>query len=273
MKAALAFCSASVVLAIGTSACGPEAVDFPTPPLAEETMAMVQAYDMPTGTLDTARVTQVAEEVRARIDELDIDWLPEVMSRVLVRLQERFDAGGLPDDPEAPPDSDRGDITAVVEVLRVCPGWIDPPPDTPDELENGSIRLTALVDHTRIERLLWGTATDCRWRLDLTDGMALSRAVDPTINAILDGTLILYLYGALPREGGNAAFFMRFTGELGREEMVRQLSFDFRVLRGQIEVRHPVEDGDVIVGFGLGTFSLRGKNASYTCDLATLSCN
>lgn len=232
---------------------------------------MVQAYEMPTGTLDTARVNQIAEDVRARIDELEMDWLPAVMSRVLVRLQERFEAGGLPDDPEAPPDSDRGNVKAVVDLLRVCPGWLDPP-SSPDAAENGSVQVTALVENTRIERLLWGTATDCRWRLSLTDGMALSRAVDPTINAIFDGTLILYLYGPLPREGGEAAFFMRFTGELGREERVRQLSFDFRVLEGQIEVRHPVEDGDIIVKLGLGTFTLRGANASYACDLATLSC-
>jgi hypothetical protein len=205
------------------------------------------------------------------MDALDIDWLPELMLRVFVRMRERTEAGGLPDDPAAPRESDRAIIRAVIDVRRVCPGWSDPP-SAPNDVENGSVQLTALVENTRLEPFIWGTAVGCRWRLNLTDGMALSRAVDPIVNASLDGTMILYLYGPLPRAGGDAAFFMRFTGELGREELVQPLSFDFRVLEGQIEVRHPVDDGDIIVSFGLGTFSLRGGNATFSCDLATLSC-
>lgn len=256
--------------AIGAFACGPD-VDYPTPPLAEETKAIVATYDQPTGTLDVARLDQIAEDVRVRVDELGVDWLPELMSDVLVRLRERFNAGGLPEDPSAPPDSDRAEIKAVVELSRVCSGWSDPP-EAPNATVNGSIEMTAIVEKTQLEREIWGTATDCRQRLTRSGTVIPSGGLDLAVNGQLDGTWILYLGGPLPTQGRDAEFFMSFAGELGLEGRLRPLTFDFRVIDGQVQFRHPVDDGDIIVSVGLGSFSLAGQNATYQCDLAKLYC-
>jgi hypothetical protein len=256
--------------AISALACGPD-VDYPTPPLAEETKAIVATYDMPTGTLDVARLDQIAEDVKVRVDELGVDWLPELMSDVLVRLRERFNAGGLPEDPSTFPGSDRAEIKAVVELSRVCSGWSDPP-GTPNAAENGSIEMTAIVEKTQLDRELWGTASNCRQRLTRKNTVTSSEGLDLAVNAQLDGTWILYLGGPLPTRGQDAEYFMSFAGELGLRDRVRPLTFDFRLIDGQVQFRHPVDDGDIIVGVGLGSFSLTGQNATYQCDLAKLYC-
>lgn len=251
-------------------ACGPD-VDYPTPPLSEETKAIVATYEQPTGTLDVARLEQLAEDVKARVDALGVDWLPVLMSDALVRLRQRFDAGGLPEDPGARADSGRAEIKAVIALSRVCSGWSDPP-GAPDAAENGSIEMTAIVDETRLQRELWGTASDCRQRLQRTATSTPSGGLGVAVNAQLDGTWIIYLDGPLPTQGRDAKYFMSFAGELGLEGRVRPLAFDFRLVDGQVQFRHPVDDGDLIVGVGLGSFSLRGQNATYQCDLAKLYC-
>jgi hypothetical protein len=259
-------------LALTLCACGSDGVELPTPPLAQETEAILATYEAPSGSLDVARIDQVVERVKARLDELDIAWLPGLMRQVLVRLRERFEGGGLPADPATPPDPDRARVNAVLDLSHVCSGWSDDP-GPPDAATNGSVELTAVVENTQLQHQLWGAATGCRWRRDPLDRLAPDQALIPGINAYLDGTLNLYLYGALPRAGGDPEFFLSFAGELGRERQVRAISFDFRFVNGQIEFRYPVDDGDIIVGIGATTFSLRARNASYTCELATLSCS
>ena len=256
-------------LALTTSACGPDPIDYPSPP--EEAQAILATYESPTGTVDAADAAVVAARASARIDELDIDWLPELMGRVLVRLRERFEVGGLPLDPAAIVDPDRPTIIALIDLEHVCSGW-SVPPGPPNEAENGSIQLFAKVDNTRLRRELWGTASNCRWRISQRMGLA-QVVTSPALNVALNGSLLLSLYAPLPKEEAEAAFFMSFDGELGREEQLRPLSFDFRTINRQIEIREPVDDGEVIVGRGAGTVSVRGQNASYTCDLATLTCN
>jgi hypothetical protein len=260
------------LLGLALGSCGSDGVELPTPPLAQETETILATYEAPSGSLDRARIAQVAERVQARLNELDIAWLPGLMRQVLVRLRERFEAGGLPADPATPPDPDRARINAVLDLSHVCSGWSDAPGPA-DAASNGSVELTAVVQNTQLKHQLWGTATQCRWRRDPVDRLAPDLALAPGINALLDGTLNLYLYGPLPRAGGNADFFLSFSGELGREQQVRAVSFDFRFVNGQIEFRYPVDDGDIIVGIGVATFSLRASNASYRCELGTLSCS
>ena len=259
-------CSACLALAITTSACL-DGVEIPTSPEAQETDAIVLVYESPTGSLDTAMLQQTADAARARIDELDVGWMPRLMSEVLMRLRQRFEAGGMPADPAAPTDSDRADMTAVIDLTHVCTGWDDPlsPPNMP---ENGSLQLTAIVEKTRLQRQLWGTASACRWRLDPVEATERVSSVE----AFVDGTLILYLYGPLPQAWVDADFLLRFTGQLGRQDQVRERDFDFRFVDGVVELRHPVEDGEIIVGIGLTTLTLRGSNATVTCDLITRSC-
>jgi len=259
-------CCACLSLAITTS-CQDE-VEIPTSPEAEETDAIVLVYETPTGSLDTASLPQTLEDARARIEELDIGWMPRPISETLTRLRQRFAAGGMPADPAAPKDSDRADMTAVIDLTHVCTGW-DDPQGPPNMTENGTLQLTAIVEKTRLQRQLWGTASACRWRLDPVE----NTEVDPVPQAFVDGTLILYLYGPLPQAWVDADFLLRFTGQLGRQDQVREREFDFRFVDGVVELRHPVADGEIIVGIGLTTFTLRASNATYTCDRATLSCS
>lgn len=254
---------------LATCACGPDPIDYPTPP--EEARAILATYEAPTGTVDAADAGLIAARASARIDELDIDWLPEVMARALVRLRERFDVGGLPLDPAATVDPDRPTIIALIDLEQVCSGW-SVPPGPPNAAENGYIQLFAKVDNTRLRRELWGTASDCRSRISPSTRFA-QVVTSPVLNVALNGSLLVSLYAPLPKEEADAAFFMSFEGELGREGQLRTASFDFRVINSQIEIREMVDDGEVIIGRGLGTVSVRGQNATYTCDLETLVCN
>jgi hypothetical protein len=258
--------------AIAATGCGPDPVDVPTPPLAEETAAIVATYDAPTGSIDTANLQRTVQQAGARLEELNLDWLPDLIAEALTRLRTRFDEGGLPADPAAPPDDDRARITAVVNLTRICRGW-DDPAGPPNAAANGDIEVTAVVEATQLTRQAWGTATACHARLDPIDTPVLDEvALSSGVNAFVDGTLILYLFGPLPRTGSEADFLLRFSGQIGRQEQPRSASFDFRVVDRKVEFRHAVADGDIIVGVGATSLTLRGSNATFTCDLATASC-
>ena len=117
--------------------------------MAAETQQLVALYDMPTATLDTSNIDKVRADAQARLDELNLDWLPGVVSDLLVRLRTRLDDGGLPTDPAAEPKARRAQITAVAEIHRICAGW-DNPASAPDEATNGSLDLTAIIDTGKI---------------------------------------------------------------------------------------------------------------------------
>jgi hypothetical protein len=252
----------------GSAACGPDSVTLPTPPLAEETAAVAAVYDAPTGTIDTDRLTELRAQIQTRIDDLELDWLPGQIADALVRLRRPFDDDALPADPAAADDPDRATLRAVVRATRICGGWAESP-GPPNAAENGSIELTAVVEEGRLRPELWGVATGCRTRIEPTGDPGVAALA---LNASVDGTLIVVLYGPLPHEIAEAKFLLRFEGQIGRGDRVRTLSFDFRILGANIEFRHAVDDGDIIVGVGIGTFTLRGRNGTFTCDLALQSC-
>jgi hypothetical protein len=251
----------------GAAACGPDPVVLPTPPLEAETAAVAAIYDAPTGTIDIDHLTELAAAIQARIADLQLDWLPAQIADALVRLRQPFDDDAFPADPAAAEDEDRARLRAVVGVTRICSGWAVPP-GPPDAAENGSIELTAIVEEGRLRREIWGVATACRTRI----GPTIPGAAALSLNAFVDGALIVYLYGPLPRAIAEAKFLLRFEGEIGAADHVGALSFDFRILGASIEFRYGVEDGDIIVGVGIGALTLRGQNGTFTCDLALQSC-
>jgi hypothetical protein len=282
------------VAAAAGMACGPDPIELPEPPLAAETAAIAAEYAAPSGTLDGAALRQTAADVRARVEELDMPWLPRLLSSLLTRLQRRFDSAGLPQDPTAPRDTDRAVIKAVIDLDFVCPGWADPP-GPPNSDENGKLRVTALVIDARLQPTIWGTASGCRARIEPLGNTPLVPATleatvpdagappaaptdaapaasPPALDAFLDGSLLLYLYGPLPESNLDADFLMRFTAQIGIGERTRKLDVDLRWIDRQLEFRHPVADGNIIVGIGLTRFTLRGRNLSVTCDATTLSC-
>jgi len=259
---------AAAVAGVASAACGPDSVTLPTPPLEEETAAVAAVYDAPTGTVDTAHLAQLREQVQARTEDLELDWLPRQIAEAMVRLRRPFDDDALPADPAAADDPDRATLRAVVRATRICSGWAESP-GPPDAAANGSIELTAVVEDGRLRPELWGVATACRTRIDPTGDPGVAALA---LNGFVDGTLIVVLYGPLPHAIAEAKFLLRFEGDVGRGERVRTLSFDFRIVGASVEFRHAVDDGDIIVGVGIGTFTLRARNGTFTCDLALQSC-
>lgn len=253
-------------LVLALSACS-GAPELPEPPAPDATDAILAQYESPSGTVDASELNPTLERVRQRLDELNLSYLPDLILSLLRALGRRIEASSLPDDPTEPTDPDRPIITAAVELDRVCHGWTDPA-GPPAAAENGSVALTAIIERSRLSARLWGTATQCRERLALTS----APAAVPSIEAFLDGTLIIHLYGALPRAAGDANFWAGFSGTLGRGSSVHDVTIDFRVIDRRLEFRHPVDDGDIIIGVGPTTLELRSAGASFSCDLATGAC-
>lgn len=250
------------VAALTLGACAPDDLELPAPPPMDDVVA---AYDNPTGTIDTARLDQVRADAQARVDALPLDWLPELVSGLAARLRERLSGSGLATNPGIVPDDERPIIDAVARVHHVCKGFADPP-GPPAPAQNGTLDLTAVVEDGRLRRVIWGTGAACHQSVDVGERV--------TVDAVVDGTLAIYLLGSLPTGLADAQLLVSFTGTAGvMNERVPQIgSFDFRLQNGVLEVRVPVSDGEIIVGVGSGMLTLRGRNATYSCAPAAGTC-
>jgi hypothetical protein len=264
--------AAATVLAAGALGCGPGNVTLPTPPMEAETAALVMTYQMPTGTLDTSNINQVLSDAQTRLDELHLDWLPDLLSEALTRLRSRLDAAGLSDDPASTPDKHRGQLTAVATVTRTCAGWSDPS-GPPDASANGSVEVTAIVDTGQLNPEVWGTATSCLALFPPAGSTgAIATATSTAVDATLNGTLIVYLLGPLPASAADAQILVSFSGSIGVGDQVGSASFDFEISKSVVKFRIPVASGgDAIATVGT-TLGIQGANAGFSCDLTTLTC-
>jgi hypothetical protein len=259
--------TAALVGAAVIAGCGPDPVVLPTPPMKAEMAALVAAYDSPTGTFDTTRAEDTLMRAQARLDELQLDWVPELMSEVLARVDSRLDQNGLSGDPATLTDTDpdRPIIDAYATVHRVCKGWVDTA-GQPDEANNGSIEITAVVDDGFLSRDAWGTATNCHARM-LPAGRA-------AFDGYLDGTVILHLEGALTQDVSQARFLFYLTGSMGVANRMASGSFDFRFTEGKIEYRlQQPSGGDIVIIVGVTTLGVRDRTGMYSCDLVTRTCS
>jgi hypothetical protein len=268
----LASCGAAIALGAVALGCGPGTITLPTPPMEAETAALVMTYQMPTGNLNTGNIDQVRADAQTRLAELNLDWLPDLLSQALVQLRSRLDAAGLPDDPTTTPDSRRGQLTAVATITRICAGWSDPA-GPPDQAANGSVEVTAIADTGKLNPEIWGTATSCLARFPPAGSTgAVASATSTVVNATLDGTLILYSLGPLPKDTSEAQILVVFSGSIGVGDQVGSASFDFQISQSQVKFRVPVASGgDAIVTVGT-TLGIQGANAGFSCDLTTLTC-
>jgi hypothetical protein len=258
---------ASTVAALWVVAgCGPDPVVLPTPPMQTEMAALLAAYDSPTGTFDTANAEETLMRAQVRLDELQLDWLPQLMSEVLARIDSRLDDNGLSGDPATPAetDEDRPIIDAYATVHRICKGWVDTA-GQPDEATNGSIDITAVVEDGFLNRAAWGAATNCHARM-LPAGKA-------AFDGYLDGTVVLHLEGALTQDVSQARFLFYLTGSMGVAGRMASGSFDFRFIEGMIEYRLQQPDGgDIVIIVGVTTIGVRDRTGMYSCDLVTRVC-
>jgi hypothetical protein len=279
--------AAVLAVALGAAAaCTSDDLVIPQPP---DLTAVAAIYEMPTGTVDPQRASEVAAQAQARFGELQLDWLPRLVADALAGLRQRLTDTGLPTDPattgvdDDDDDDDDGDdsknpwIDAVVHLQRICRGWSEPP-GAPDAAQNGTLDLTAVVQRSRLGSTVWGTATACRARVAVGSSVA--------VNGFLEGTVTVYLYGGVPRELADTRALVQVTGRIGTEVTIQgnaqtaatpggtaSGSFDFRVIYPQVEIRVPVADGDVIASVGLDAIEIRARNGSYRCDLPALTCH
>ena len=263
--------SAALAIAVAAGGCGPSTVTLPEPPMAAETAQLVSLYQMPTGTLNTDNIDQAFADARARVGDLQLDWFPALVVGTLSSLKNRLEQGGLPSDPGQGPKENHPQLTALVEVHRICEGW-DNPVGAPNEAANGAIDMTAIVDTGKLNSEIWATATACRAQFPSVGVNAeLGPVTTAALNPSLDGTLIIYLLAPLPSTLADAQFLVTFNGSIGVSNQVKSVSFDFEYVSGAVKFRVPAGGGDIIVSVGT-TFGIQGANAGFSCDLTTLTC-
>jgi hypothetical protein len=258
VKPSTSFAGPLLALAIALGACAPSSIELPEPPMTDETMKIAAIYENPTGTLDTAHIDMVFDQANTRLQELHLTWLPDMVADVLIALQKRLSDGELSTDPGVVSKESNPPVNIAVTVNRTCKGWSDPP-GPPDPDTNGTIELTAVIGGSELRRDLWGVATNCHGLVTASDGT--------TQMGFLDGTFIVQLRGALPRQPGDLMVLFLLSGSLEAGATNKMGSWDFLIENGQLEFRQSVADGDVIVTVGLTTLTLRGKNATFSCDL------
>jgi hypothetical protein len=214
----------------------------------------------------------VLSDAQTRLAQLNLDWLPDLLSNALTQLRTRLDAAGLPDDPTTMPDTRKAQLTAVVTVTRICAGWSDPA-GPPDQATNGSVEVTAIADTGKLNPEIWGTATSCLARFPPAGSTGTVASATSTVaNATLNGTLIFYSLGPLPSDPSDAQLLVVFSGSLGAGSQVGSASFDFEISKSVVRFRVPVASGgDAIVTVGT-TLGIQGANAGFSCDLTTLTC-
>jgi hypothetical protein len=250
---------AAAALAAAAAGCGPSRVELPPVPM--ELVAVHEAYVNPTGTGPVYAFAPISD-LQSKLATLDSTHLGDIVSNLLASLRARVDGSGLPTDPVTTPKKNRPVIIGSVTLDRVCRGW-DDTSTTPDAT-NGTIEATGEYQSGMLQKIVWGTATTCRDRVDVTNSA--------TIHAYLDGSLAVYLEGALPSDPAQASYLAGWNGTIGTDIAMTGVMFDFRVLPPQLEVRIPVADGDIIGSVGANMVTLRGVNGTYGCSLQTFTC-
>jgi hypothetical protein len=249
---------AAAVAAAG--GCGPSGVQLPPVPTQIESTAAV--YDTPTGTVPANATAQIAE-LQQTLDTINATQIGSIVSNFLVSLRARLDGSGLPIDPVTTPRRNHPVIIGSVTLDRICRGW-DASSTTPDAA-NGTINITAVYQSGSLEKVVWGTATACHERVDVTPSVS--------VNAYLDGSFAVYLEGPLTADPTQAMYLLGWNGTIGTDSTQVSTTFDFRVVPPQIEVRLGVPDGDIIGSLGANEVSLRGTNGTFGCSLQTFDCN
>jgi hypothetical protein len=302
--------AAGAIGALGLSGCGSSKVTLPTPPNADQTKQIAAAYENPTAVLDTSNIQQTYDDAKAKATQLDLDWLPKIVTDALSQLKQKLndaalpdtppDAGGVPNDhvdASSSPSTGRR-VTALAEVHRTCPGF-DSPSGPADAAANGTLDVTGIVDTGNLNPEVWATATQCMVRVpsasssstsDVTVGPhdasvpVLDAAVSildggfpgldasvPVINGTINGTLTFYLLGPLPDTIKDAQVLVIFDGMIGTGGQTAAASFDFELIGTSVKYRVPAGGGEAVVTIGT-TIGIQGANAGFTCDLTAGNC-
>ena len=112
----------ALVLGLTAVACAPSALTLPEAPHKAQVDAVAAIYASPTGTIDVANIEATLDAANARLVELHLDWLPELIAEALTRLAQRLSDAGQSTDPDAGVAKDHVIISAVVDLTRICRG-------------------------------------------------------------------------------------------------------------------------------------------------------
>src|SRR5262249_6818733 len=110
-----------LALVLATAACTQNSITLPQPP--QDITDVVQAYAMPTGTVDPATVQSIAAGAQAELQSRNLDWLPLLVTRSLESVRGRLDASQFPDNPGILAQPRRPRLEAFANVQTNCLGW------------------------------------------------------------------------------------------------------------------------------------------------------
>ena len=148
-------------VAAALASCGPDPLPLPPGP---DLNALVAKYQAPTGTIDPQHLDEVIAAGQARIAQLQLDWLPDLLAQSMTRLRARLDDNGVPSDPNAGPEPEPPRDRRDDQSTQTCGGW-DDPPGAANAQENGTLSVTAVIENRTFRRALVAAATSCRGRV------------------------------------------------------------------------------------------------------------
>jgi hypothetical protein len=254
-------------VAAALAGCGPD--PLPLPP-APDLNALVTKYQAPTGTIDPQNLGQVMAAGQARLGQLQLDWLPDLLAQLMTQLRAQLDDSGVPNDPSAAPNLGHPGIDATISLTRTCPGW-DDPPGAANAQENGTLSLTAVIQNRTFRRTLAGAATSCRARIQPTNQIAVATGGD--LKGFVDGSIAIYFYGPVPKTVAETHALVQISGQVGTMSGGNASGeFDFVIDYPHVEVSLDRPDGNVILEVGLDGVTIRAANATYQCDAALQTC-
>ena len=103
------------IAASAAGGCGPGDLNLPPAP---DVSALVAKYSAPTGTISTQNIDQVLSDAQARLAQLHLDWLPDLLAQELTSLRQRLDESGISADPAREPDRVRPNVEAIATTTR-----------------------------------------------------------------------------------------------------------------------------------------------------------
>jgi hypothetical protein len=256
-----------VAAAVALIGCGPGPLPLPPGPDLD---ALVAKYQAPTGTINPQQIDDVLAAAQARLAQLHLDWLPDLLARSMTRLRERLDDNGLPSDPGVNANLNHPRIDASVRVTQTCLGW-DNPPGPANAPANGTISLTAVAENSVLRRALVASASNCRARVQPTNQIIADNV--PDLEVFVDGAVGLYFYGPVPTTVAETHVLVQLMGQVGTSTGgTSSGELDFVIDYPQVEVSLDRPDGNIILEVGLDGVAIRAANATYRCDAALQTC-
>jgi hypothetical protein len=250
---ALTVCVPVALIVVG-GGCTP-ATEVPTPPDLASTASI---YDAPTGTIDASNLSSFLGKATSELSLVDSADPIAFLSAISSTISSQLSTDSLPEN-DAPVTS-AIEVDAVLTVNQTCLAWESSIPI--DANANGSLSIRTVIDQSVLSRVLWGTASHCRLTAAADEG-----GTDVSV----DGAIGLYRYDSLSTDPANAEFLVRVDGTISSASDV-VAALDFRISPDLLEIRVPLESGDVIALLKSGKIGVRAANGTFWCDDASSTC-